>query len=226
MNKNMWKTTYREIRSSLGRYLAIFAIIALGVGFFSGLKVTREAMVDAANRFVTDQNMFDFRLISTIGLSKEDVQFFSGLPGIEKACGSYYADAVTSDGDREYVVRYLSCDDGVNMPSLKEGRMPEASNEILADARYYSSSDIGKKLTIKETAPEDKTEKSETSTNDLIKEYLGDNDNSPSDNFINKELTIVGLAYSPLYLNYERGTTSVGNGSISYFCYMLPENFM
>ena len=58
MNKNMWKTTLREIRSSLGRYLAIFAIIALGVGFFSGLKVTRQAMVEATDLFVYDQSLF------------------------------------------------------------------------------------------------------------------------------------------------------------------------
>ena len=229
MNRNMWKTTYREIRGSLGRYLAIFAIIALGVGFFSGLKVTRQAMVDAANRFVSDQNMFDFRLISTIGLTDEDVEYFSGIEGIEKACGSYYADAVTTDGNREYVVRYLSMDNGVNMPSLSAGRLPETSGEILADARYYSAYDIGKTLVIKEAEPKESgTESvsgSDDSVKELINEYLGEGNNDPADSFKTKELTIVGLAYSPLYLNYERGTTSVGNGSISYFCYMLPENF-
>ena len=69
MNKNMWRTTLREIRASLGRYLAIFAIIALGVGFFSGLKVSREAFLDAGNSFIADNNMFDFRLVSTLGLT-------------------------------------------------------------------------------------------------------------------------------------------------------------
>ena len=79
MNRNMWKTTVREIYGSLGRYLAIFAIIALGVGFFSGLKVTRQTMVDAADRFVRSQNMFDYRLISTIGLTDEDYERFNGM---------------------------------------------------------------------------------------------------------------------------------------------------
>ena len=79
----MWKTTLREIRASLGRYLAIFAIIALGVGFFSGLKVTKEAMLDAGDRFVKDTDMFDYRLISTLGLTDEDVDKFATISGFE-----------------------------------------------------------------------------------------------------------------------------------------------
>ena len=74
MNKSMWKTTLREIRSSLGRYLAIFAIIALGVGFFSGLKVTKDAMIETADDFLSENNMFDFRLISTLGFDDEDIE--------------------------------------------------------------------------------------------------------------------------------------------------------
>ena len=79
----MWKTTLREIKSSLGRYLAIFAIIALGVGFFSGLKVTKEAMLDAGDRFLTENNMFDYRLISTLGLTDEDVEKAKQIQGVD-----------------------------------------------------------------------------------------------------------------------------------------------
>ena len=198
----MWKTTIREIRGSLGRYLAIFAIIALGVGFFSGLKVTKQAMVDAANRYLKEQNMFDFRLISTIGLTDEDVKAFSEVDGVETARGSYFADAVTTDGDREFVVRYMTTDDMINKPALQAGRLPEKSGEVLVDARHYSSDSIGKTVRI-----------------------AGNNTEETKQKFTVEEFTIVGLAHSPLYLNYERGTTSVGNGSISSFYYILPEDF-
>lgn len=93
MNKSMWKTTLREIKNSLGRYLAIFAIIALGVGFFSGLRVTHDAMVEATDGFVAEHSMFDYRLISTLGFTDDDIDEFKQTDGIEDAYGAYRADA-------------------------------------------------------------------------------------------------------------------------------------
>ena len=202
MNRNMWKTTLREIRSSLGRYLAIFAIIALGVGFFSGLKVTKEAMLDSGDRFLKDNNMFDFRLISTLGLTDEDVEKAKLLSGVEAVYGAYQADAVVFDGEREYVARFHSLDEKINTVSITAGRLPEKAGEILADGRFFSPNDIGKTITISEN-----------------------NKQENIDSFSVSEYTVVGMGYSPLYLNYERGTTSVGNGSISYFFLVFPENF-
>ncbi|MCR4928336.1 MAG: ABC transporter permease [Lachnospiraceae bacterium] len=202
MNKSMWKTTLREIRSSLGRYLAILAIIALGVGFFSGLKVTKQTMIEAGDRFLKQHEMFDFRLISTLGLTKEDASALSMLEGVKAAKGSYHADAIINKGSSIYVASFISLDDTINTPDLKYGRMPEASGEILADGRFFSESDIGSKITL-----------SEENLNDTL------------DNFSIQEFTIVGIAYTPLYLNYERGTTSVGNGSVSCFFLALPEDF-
>ena len=202
MNKNMWKTTLREIRASLGRYLAIFAIIALGVGFFSGLKVTKEAMLEAGDRFVKNTDMFDYRLISTLGLTDDDVDRFASASGIEYAYGAYQADAVVTDGEREFVIRFHSLDDRVNTLALKAGRLPVNSGEAVADGRFWSEDSIGKTVHL-----------SSGNTEDTL------------DCFSREEFTIVGIANSPLYLNYERGTTSVGNGSISYYCLILPEDF-
>ena len=198
----MWKTTLREIKQSLGRYLAIFAIIALGVGFFSGLKVTREAMVDASDRFVDDHEMYDFRLISTLGLTVDDTEALSKMSGVKHVSGAYRADAIVSSGSSEFIVSFLSYDPDINTPSLTAGRLPAASGEAVADGRFYSESAIGSKVTLSPNNTEDTLE-----------------------NFARTDFTIVGLAYSPLYLNYERGTTSVGNGSVSYFYYILPEDF-
>ena len=66
MKSSMGKTTLREIRQSLGRYFAILAIVALGVGLFSGLKVTKQAMVKSAQQYFDDTKLFDFRLLSTV----------------------------------------------------------------------------------------------------------------------------------------------------------------
>lgn len=202
MNKSMWKTTLREIRSSLGRYLAIFAIIALGVGFFSGLKVTKDAMIETADDFLSENNMFDFRLISTLGFDDEDIESLRKTEAVEYVSGAYHADAIVNNGDNEFVAAFHSIDDKINTPALKAGRLPEKSGELIADGRFYQESAIGTKITI-----------SDTNTD----ETLG--------HFSCTDYTIVGLAYSPLYLNYERGTTSVGNGSVSYFYLILPEDF-
>ncbi len=202
MNKNMWRTTLREIRASLGRYLAIFAIIALGVGFFSGLKVSREAFLDAGNSFIADNNMFDFRLVSTLGLTGDDLEEVRKLSGVEFAYGAYQADAIVKDGEKEFVARFHSEDENVNKLSLTAGRLAEKPGEIVADARHYNAGDIGKHISISEN-----------------------NKQEISGRFKTKEYEIVGIAYSTLYLNYERGTTSVGNGSISCFFFMTADNF-
>ena len=74
MKSSMIKTTVREIRESLGRYMAILAIVALGVGFFVGLKVTRPAMLDTAGRDLEEKELYDLRLISTLGFDETDVE--------------------------------------------------------------------------------------------------------------------------------------------------------
>ena len=79
------KSTFREIKSSLGRYLAILAIVALGVGFFSGLKVTRPAMITTADDYLSKSSFFDYQVMNTLGFEEEDVtpQHFlhrKGLP--------------------------------------------------------------------------------------------------------------------------------------------------
>ena len=202
MNKSMWKTTLREIKNSLGRYLAIFAIIGLGVGFFSGLRVTHDAMVEATDGFVKDHAMFDYRLISTLGFTDDDIDELKKTDGIEDAYGAYRADAIVTDNEREYVASFHSLDDTVNTPSLTYGRMPETPGEILADGRFYPKDLVGKTITL--------------------------SDNNTSDTlscFSRTEFTVVGLAFSPLYLNYERGNSSVGNGTVTYFFLAFPEDF-
>ena len=71
------KITLREIKNSLGRYLAILIIVALGVGLFAGLKVTRDAMVDTLDEYLAERNLYDFQLISTLGYEAADVEHIS-----------------------------------------------------------------------------------------------------------------------------------------------------
>ena len=71
MGSSMMKTTLREIRQSLGRYLAIMAIVALGVGLFCGLKVTRDVMVKSAQQYFEERQLYDISLLSTVGFDTD-----------------------------------------------------------------------------------------------------------------------------------------------------------
>ena len=195
------RSLFREIRKSLGRYLAIFAIIALGVGFFAGLSVSEDAMIKTADQYVTEYSLYDYRLISTLGFQEEDVAAVAAADGVSRAEGSVFSDVVClKENGSEYVVKVHTLMDGINIPKLTSGRMPEAPNECVADRRYYSEADIGKTIVLSES-----------------------NDEDTLDLFAYDEYVIVGTANSVYYMNYERGSTSMGNGTVSAFLYIPYE---
>lgn len=198
------KSTFREIRNSLGRYLAILAIVALGVGFFAGLKITQEAMVTTAGNYLNAQNLFDYQLISTLGFEEDDVKALADETIITDAEGSISTDALyhMESEESDSVMMFHSMTNNINQLILKEGRLPEKSSECVVDHSLISESEIGKTIIIS-----------------------AENDDDTADMFKHKEYTIVGTVVSPLYLNFERGTTSLGNGTVSGFAYLTSKGF-
>lgn len=199
MKSMMKRTTLREVRQSFGRYVAILAIIALGVGFYAGLTVTKSAMVRTTDQYLKEQDFFDYRLLSTLGFEKEDEVFFREQTDVKAAEGAYYLDVLADD---ETVVRLHSVTQTVNRLRLQEGRMPKADGECVVDAKYYPSSRIGSRLVLSEN-----------------------NDADTLEQLTAKEFTIVGRVQSPSYMNFERGTTSLGNGKITAFIYLPADSF-
>lgn len=200
VRNSAWKKNQlREIRHTLGRYIAILVIVALGVGFFAGLKVTKSAMIQTGNTYIENRNMYDYRLISTLGLTGDDVKILSGLSGVKSAAGAVSADFIASGGDgMEYNLKALSID-AVNMPHLTGGRMPARSDECLLDQFYYSDEYIGNTIRVADS-----------------------NDDDTKERFAYTEYTVVGIADSVLYMNLSRGTTSLPGGLIKGFVY-IPE---
>ena len=94
MKSNMWKSTTREIKQSIGRFLAILAIVALGVGLFSGLKVTQPAMVKTVNQYLTEKQFYDYRILSTLGFEQEDVDFLAKQKDVRYAEGVFNMDVL------------------------------------------------------------------------------------------------------------------------------------
>ncbi len=203
MNRSIIKLTKREIRSSLGRYLAIFAIIALGAGLFVGLRLSRPDFLETYNNYTNKMNFYDFRLVSTLGLTDEDIAEVKKMDGVKLAEGAVGADFLFNTADEDNLIMMAqSIPENVNQIKLKAGRMPEKANECLADPDMYSKDDIG-------------------STIKLSK----DNSEQTFDTFAYDEYTIVGLADSVLYINMERGSSTLGNGSVKGYIYIPADGF-
>ena len=199
-----WKTLLRSIKGSLPRFLAIFAIICLGVGFFSGLAETTPSFYKTAEEYITETKMYDFRLLSTIGFDEDDITRIAAASGADVCEGSVFCDAVVylSSEQDAYTVRFQSITEGVNGLTLTAGRMPSAPNEILGDGFMMDEGEIGTVVTI---APDNKS-------GTIEEMYL-------------KEYVIVGLARSPLYMNFQRGTTETGTGKLQFIFFAEEEGF-
>ena len=198
------KTILREIGKSFGRYIAILAIVALGVGFFSGLKVCKDVMIATGDKYLKSVNFYDFEGISTLGFDKDSVEELKKDSMVTSAEGSVTLDIMFNLGDdSDLVFSTMSMPKEINLPELSSGRMPEAPDECLIDDMWLGVTDaIGKKLVVSQH-----------------------NDEDTLDTLTQKEYTIVGAASSPLQMNYERGTTSVGSGIVSGFIYLGDGGF-
>ncbi len=202
MSRSTRRDLRRSIRKSAGRYLAILAIIALGSGFLVGLRSVRGDMMATAQSYIDKQALFDLRVLNTYGYTREAVDALGAQPGIGAAEGAISMDALlrSEDAEEDAVFRLLSLPSRINVPELQAGRMPQRPGECLADGFYYTQGDIGKTLTLSQANEADTLERLTV-----------------------EEFTIVGLCSSPLFLNFERGSTTLGKGSLAAYLY-VPES--
>lgn len=203
------KSTFREIKSSMGRFLSIMAIIGLGVGFFAGLKIAKQAMVETMDGYLAEHAFYDYRLLSTMGFEQESVDYLSEREDVAAAEGAlsfdalYYLESPQGDGDqRQGVIKFHSLTEQLNTVQLTAGRMPENSNECVVDNNVFAEAVLGSSLVL---APE--------------------NDEETLEHFAAGEYTVVGMVQSPLYIQYERGNTSLGSGRLDGFVYIPLDGF-
>lgn len=158
-------------------------------------------MQDTLEHYLDEGNMHDINIISTMGLNDEDIKALQEIEGVEKAYGIQTKDTEAKIGEVEKTIKVIEYNENINTPTIIEGRLPENENECLIDEGYSAyineESNIGKKIIIEN-------------------EDVDENDNSI---FTKKEFEIVGVVASPIYISKERGTTSVGNGSIDLYIY-------
>ena len=194
MRRNLLQT----IRHSLGRYIAIISIIALGAGLFTGLKVTKVDMVATVQDYTDSQNMFDVQVMNSYGWTDDDVFALSQMDGIAEAEGTISLDVLVHMGDSEDTVfKLMSVPERLNRPALEHGRMPSAPDECVVEGYFFDKSIIGKTLYISAA-----------------------NSETTLDAFAYDAYTIVGTVSSPMYLNMQRGSTSIGSGAINAYGYV------
>ncbi len=198
MKSNMWKSTFREIKQSFGRFMAIFAIIALGVCLFSGLKVLQPAMVKTTDDYLKEKTFYNYRILSSLGFEQEDLEFLAMQEDVRYAEGIVSFDMLCGMKDQSpKAVKIYSLPEKINGIELKYGRMPTSSNECLIDSAMNGEEKLGQKI------------------------YLSaDNEGDDLDHFKFQKYTVVGIVQSSGYIQSERGTTSIGNGKIAEFMYI------
>lgn len=203
MKSNMWKSTFREIKQSFGRFMAIFAITALGVSLFSGLKVIQPAMVKTTDEYYKEKAFYNYRVLSTLGFEQEDLEFLAAQEDVRHAEGAVTFDMLCSyDEESARVLKIYNLPENVNQVELLYGRLPEKADECIVDSAIYGEDSIGHQIVLS-----------------------NDNDEDDLENFIEKEFTIVGVVQSPNYIQFERGNTSIGNGKITGFMYVPKDAF-
>ena len=206
MKKNMMRKNLRQsILKSMGRYLAIAAIIALGSSMFVGLRATKSDMVATGQKFTDDQNMFDFRLMNTYGWEQEDVEKIAALDAVTDAEGMVTLDVIVQVGDAEgadSVYRFHNIPETVNRIDLRGGRMPEQPDECLVDGFRYDDAILGTRITLSD-----------------------ENGQDTLDSLAYRTYTVVGYVATPLYMDMNRGNTSVGSGTLASYIYIPMEGF-
>lgn len=202
--KALRKDLWTEIRKSRNRFVSIFLIVALGVAFFSGVRAAQPDMRMTGDAYFDKYHLMDLRVVSTLGFSEENIEAIRNVEGVEMAEPSYMADVLHDTESSQMVLQFLADSDQTNETSVIEGRMPEKEDECLIDASV--------------------AEETGYQVGDTIQVHA-DKDADILDTFVTDTFTITGIGANPLYVSFERGSTTVGSGQISGFVIVPPESF-
>ena len=199
------KDFFREIKYTLNRYVSILLIVALGVAFLAGIRATCPDMKLTLDHYLDEADYMDLRVLSTLGLTGEDLTAIAEVDGVKEVDGAHSYDAFVMNGNEKWTLRFLSEPVSVNKLEITEGRDIENANECVVDHLLIEKDGyhIGDQITV---VPPGKGEKL-------------------SDTLTESTFTIVGVAASPEYFTTTRDTTSVGTGQTDAFVFLSPEVF-
>ena len=202
LKKSLFKNNFKSINRTKRRFFSILIMAFLGVGFFSGLVATSPDMLDSLDRYADSSNLYDINILSTLGLTDDDIISIQGVEGVDKVYGTQSKDSLVKIDDQESICKVIEFNENINSPVVIAGRNIENENECLLDPAIVRTGEgaesfIGKKI------------------------FLKNEDMDSEDNpiFTVKEFEIVGIAETPVYISSERGNTTLGNGTVSFYIF-------
>ena len=205
MKKNILRKDFIiEIKKTMGRFVSIFFIVALGVAFYSGIRASEPSMRFTADQYFDDSKLMDLKVMGTMGLTKADIKAIGKVSGIEAVEGGYSKDVLCPVGDNEKVVHMLSMQKNFNQVSVVKGRLPEKAGECLVDEDFLSYTDL--------------------KVGDTVTFHSGDGE-ALTDSLVTDTYKIVGIGNSPLYISFGRGSSTIGTGEISGFVVVDKASF-
>lgn len=205
MKKVLLKNTVKQIIITHKRFVSILLMAFLGVGFFAGVRATSPDMKKTIDSYFDSTNMYDISIISTLGLTDDDISAISKVDGVDKVYGLYSEDVFVSLNDEENIAKLYAFNENINNLEIVDGKLPEKEDECVIEIGMRDSIgiSIGEYINIRENLGEDE----ETS-------------------FKNTKLEVVGIVKSPLYISRDRGTTTLGSGKINYYIFVSKENII
>lgn len=216
MNALTLKNLLREIKRTFTKFLSIFAICALGVAFFAGIRATSPDMKEAGDRLYNTYNLSDISVISTSGLTADNIRDLESIEGIQAVRASLFVDAMArGTGEKEKNLRLYS------MPiKLKSEYAPLI--DLIPDYGIDTSPEyemngveiVSGRMPLNDT----ETALDYTLEGSLVKQLGDEITLTTSGGTVT--LRVVGFIRSPMYISmFERGTSSIGNGTSDGFAY-------
>lgn len=194
----LFKYSIKEIFVNRKRFISIMLMALLGVGFFAGLVASGPDMRDSLDKFLDDTNTYDINIVSTLGLTNEDVDEIKKIKNTENVHGIYSKDISFKTDDKEFIFKVIEYSEKINTPILLDGKLLENNNECVVEQDFLIDSGF----------------------------KIGDNIEIDEDDELKaNSFKIVGSVKSPIYVSMERGTTSLGDGTIDYYLYLNKDVF-
>ena len=206
MKSALLKDSIKEIKNTYKRFLSILVMAFLGVGFFAGMRAASPDMVDTIDQYYKESQVYDIKILSTLGLTNDDIDAISEIDEIENTVGTYETEGKIEIDNKEIITKIMSVEK-LNKPILLQGNLPKTQNECVVEDSFLTANHKSIGDTIEVEAEKTKNDEGEEV------EYLNKN-----------ILKIVGTVKSPLYISRDRGTSSLGSGKIDYYIYVPKEN--
>ena len=212
MARSYRKNILRTFSSTKSRFIAIFSIVALGVGFLAGLGSTAPDMKDSMEQYLDSANFYDLRVVSTLGLTDADVDALRAVEGVADAKGAYSADLLIQQGEEDVLVARVHSlpqnpadqSETIDRLTLVDGRWPTAPGECVVEA---SGTGLARSIALGDTF---------TATADNV---------DLADKLVATDYTVVGTVHDARYFSFEREPASVGSGTVNLVFYLQPQDF-